>query len=277
MHRAVYLLLAKSMIQADSLESSNELGIAVMTKSPELHAPTVSKQTHKHHCHACAGLISRRQFGTAALAAAGLAFLPQMAFSQDAPVRNLVGKLDIDGFKKQTNGSTRFQVKAEDTQTAFSIGGDAFLANDKFVAEFEVSQTGVVAGLAITAGQVLSVFKPITGRETALETPNASASIRGTGCFVDVETDAPKTYLCCCYGEVAVQNSTTGEAQILKNAYHTARFITPEGNFAAVPYDAPLNHYDDQLVSLEAAVGREPHWQLPGGKMVFFAPSSLPF
>ena len=75
MCRAAYLLLAKSMIQADSLESSNESGIAVMTKTPELHVPAVSKQTHRHHCHACEASLSRRQFGTGALAAAGLAFL----------------------------------------------------------------------------------------------------------------------------------------------------------------------------------------------------------
>lgn len=225
--------------------------------------------------YSTAAHVTRRFFGAGLMAAASLPFMPSIAFSEEAPVRNLVGKLDIAGFKKQTNGGTRFQVAAQDAQTAFSIGGDAFLANDKLVAEFEVSETGVVAGLAITAGQVLSVFAPIQGRKTALETPNASASIRGTGCFVDVETDKPHTYLCCCYGEVAVQNSTTGEAQILKNSYHTARFITPEGNFAEVPYNAPLNHYDDQLVALEGAVGREPHWQLPDGKLIFFAPTPL--
>ena len=223
----------------------------------------------------CLSGLTRRHFGAGLLAAATVPLIPTIAFSEDAPVRSLVGKLDIEGFKKQTDGSTKFQVTAKESQTAFSIGGDAFLANDKLVAEFEVSQTGVVAGLAITAGQVLSVFAPINGRQTALETPNASASIRGTGCFIDVETDAPHTYLCCCYGEVAVQNSTTGEAQILKNSYHTARFITPEGNFAEVPYNAPLNHYDDQLVALEGAVGREPHWQLPDGEMIFFAPTPL--
>ena len=223
----------------------------------------------------CLTNLTRRHFGAGILAAATIPLIPNIAFSEDTPVRSLVGKLDIAGFKKQTDGSTKFQVTAKETQTAFSIGGDAFLANDKLVAEFEVSQTGVVAGLAISAGQVLSVFAPINGRQTALETPNASASIRGTGCFVDVETDAPHTYLCCCYGEVAVQNSTTGEAQILKNSYHTARFITPEGDFAEVPYNAPLNHYDDQLVALEGAVGREPHWQLPDGELIFFAPAPL--
>ena len=243
-------------------------------------AHSVRSSEQKDVAHTSASLhearnVTRRQFGAGIITAASLPLIPNLAFSENTPVRNLVGKLDIAGFKKQTDGSTKFQVVAQDTQTAFTIGDDAFLANDKLVAEFEVSQTGVVAGLAITAGQVLSVFAPIQGRQTALETPNASASIRGTGCFVDVETDSPQTYLCCCYGEVAVQNSTTGEAQILKNSYHTARFITPEGNFAEVPYNAPLNHYDDQLVALESAVDREPHWQLPDGNMLFFAPTAL--
>ena len=219
--------------------------------------------------------LSRRAFTAGLIGAMSLPIMSSLAFADEAPVRSLAGTLDIEGFKKQVGGNMRFKVVAKDTQTAFAIGGDAFLANEKFEAEFELSETGIVAGLAIGAGQVLSVFAPIKGRETALDTPNASASIRGTGCFVDVETDKPKTYICCCYGEVAFQNSTTGEEQVLKNKYHNARFITPEGNFANVPYQAPLHHYDDQLVALEGAVGREPHWQLPDGNMLFFAPTPL--
>ena len=209
------------------------------------------------------------------MAAASLPFMRQYRIFRKRRLFNLVGKLDIAGFKKQTNGGTRFQVATQDAQTAFSIGGDAFLANDKLVAaEFEVSETGVVAGLAITAGQLLSVLPLFRSVRRHLKHQMRLRQYAAQVVFVDVETDKPHTYLCCCYGEVAVQNSTTGEAQILKNSYHTARFITPEVILQRC-HNAPLNHYDDQLVALEGAVGREPHWQLPDGKLIFFAPTPL--
>ena len=235
-----------------------------------------SDKPHQSKLHNC-NCLSRRQFAGGLAALTTLPLVSNFAIAEEAPVRTLAGALDIEGFKQQASGNTRFKLAAKDARTAFRIGKDAFLANEAFEAEFEVAETGVVAGLAIGAGQLLSVFEPISGRKTALDTPNASASIRGTGCFVDVETDKPQTYICCCYGEIAFQNSSTGEAQVLKNSYHNARFINPEGNFAKVPYSVPLNHYDDQLVALENAVGRKPHWQLPDGNMLFFAPTPLPF
>ena len=224
----------------------------------------------------CIHHFTRRQILTGLSATAAYSCFPQSLMADDKNVRRLAGSLDIAGFKARGAG-TAMTISAQDKQTAFAIGEDAFLADERLVAEFELNKDGQVASLNVVAGQILSVFKPVAGRQTALNTPNASASIRGTGCFVDVDTDAPNTYLCCCYGEVAIENTSSGEQQRLKNAYHNARYITPEGIFAKVPYQVPLNHYDDQLVALEKAVGRAPHWQLPDDKMHFIAPEPIPF
>jgi len=51
-------------------------------------------------------------------------------------------------------------------------------------------------------------------------------------------------------------------------------FVDPAAQPA--PYDAPLDHYDDDIAALEAHAGCEPRWVLPGGKMNFFAPSFAP-
>lgn len=224
----------------------------------------------------CIHHLTRRQILAGLSATAASSCFPQIVLADDQAVRRLAGSLDIAGFKARSDGAA-MTISAQNKQTAFAIGEDAFLADDRLVAEFELNKDGQVASLNVVAGQILSVFKPVAGRQTALNTPNASASIRGTGCFVDVDTDAPNTYLCCCYGEVAIENTSSGEQQRLKNAYHNARYITPDGIFAKVPYQVPLNHYDDQLVALENAVGRTPHWQLPDDKMHFIAPEPIPF
>ncbi len=48
------------------------------------------------------------------------------------------------------------------------------------------------------------------------------------------------------------------------------------GGTQPAPYDAPLDHYDDDIAALEAHAGREARWVLPGGKMNYFAPRSAP-
>jgi len=33
-----------------------------------------------------------------------------------------------------------------------------------------------------------------------------------------------------------------------------------------------LNHYDDNILNIENALGRKPRWELPDGKMILLAP-----
>ena len=213
--------------------------------------------------------VSRRQIIT--MGAAAMA-LPHLSFAQNnEAIKSLHGALDIDSFK----GKSAARIKAS-KKAVFSIGGDAFLTNSELEADVELAEDGFVQKLAVLSGEALAVLKPRTSRQTSLLLPNSTASIRGTGFYVNVGIEEPKNYICCCYGHIQFEDDSQGAPQQLKNSYHNAVTIDETGRFGTPSMNYPFGHYDDELVMLEAQVGRTPHWQLPDNKMHFLSPQPLP-
>ena len=197
---------------------------------------------------------------------------PHLSWAQNTDaIRSLHGALDIDSFK----GKKGARLKASQ-QAVFSIGGDAFLTNSALEADIEIAEDGLVQKLTILSGEALAVLKPRTSRQTALLLPNSTASIRGTGFYVNIGIEEPKNYICCCYGHIQFEENSDGTPQQLKNSYHNAVTIDETGRFGTPSMNFPFGHYDDELVMLEKQVGRAPHWQLPDNKMHFLSSKSLP-
>lgn len=214
--------------------------------------------------------ISRRSFTGLVVSAL---VMPTLTFAQNTDaIRALNGSLDIDSFKAKQ--AARLSSKEE--QTIFAVGEDAFLTDANFEAEVELDDNGVLNKLKVLSGQTLAVLKPKNSRQTALLMPNSTASIRGTGFYVNVNISRPNDYICCCYGHIEFGASSLGEKQQLKNSYHNATAINDKGDFVTPEFDYPYGHYDDELVLLEQAVGRKPHWELPDTKMHFLSPNPLP-
>jgi len=197
---------------------------------------------------------------------------PHLSWAQNTDaIRSLHGALDIDSFK----GKKGARLKASQ-QAVFSIGGDAFLTNSALEADIEIAEDGLVQKLTILSGEALAVLKPRTSRQTALLLPNSTASIRGTGFYVNIGIEEPKNYICCCYGHIQFEENSDGTPQQLKNSYHNAVTIDETGRFGTPSMNFPFGHYDDELVMLEKQVGRAPHWQLPDNKMHFLSSKPLP-
>lgn len=214
--------------------------------------------------------ITRRKFTRLTL---GTLIAPKFAFAQNTDaIQALHGRLDIDSFKAKTAA----RLSAKEDQTIFRVGEDAFLTDAAFEAELELDDSGVLGKFKILSGQTLGVLKSRNNRQTALLMPNATASIRGTGFYVNVNISQPNDYICCCYGHIAFQNARSGERPQLKNSYHNAKAINDKGDFITPEFDYPYGHYDDELVLLESALGRKPHWELPQSKMHFLSPNPLP-
>lgn len=53
---------------------------------------------------------------------------------------------------------------------------------------------------------------------------------------------------------------------LLNTSCHNAVILPPGGGTQPAPYDAPLDHYDDDIAALEARAGRTPRWQLPAAR-----------
>ena len=110
--------------------------------------------------------------------------------------------------------------------------------------------------------------------ELQIKTPRGTIGIRGTVTYIEYEESYDRTYVCNCYGNTVIYNSKMQELKNLNSKYHSPVVIDKNQTIKASPYDIPLNHYDDNIKSIENKLGRKPRWKLPEGKMIFFAPTN---
>jgi hypothetical protein len=145
-----------------------------------------------------------------------------------------------------------------DARAVFVVGEDAFLLRS--ASRLELQGDGlVVSGLRMLTGKLLSVFGK--GRKLVV-TSTATAGIRGTGLYV--EADAEKSYVCTCYGEVELSALNMPETtEVVSTTYHDQpRYVFAKGSgrlISEMVKKAPvINHTDEELIMLEALVGRKP-------------------
>jgi hypothetical protein len=145
------------------------------------------------------------------------------------------------------------------SQAVVVVKGDAFLMRSNTIIEVGGSG-GVLSTVTIATGRVLSVFskKPV-----AVKAATATVGIRGTGAYIEV--DPNEVYFCLCYGEAVVSGPGMAE-QTVKTTHHESPLLltTSDGKMKSAP-GGFRNHKDEELVMLEALVGREPPF-LKGGQ-----------
>jgi len=145
------------------------------------------------------------------------------------------------------------------SQAVIVVGSDAFLVRAKSTIEVKGTD-GVLNGLIVASGQVLSVFakKPV-----AIQAASASIGIRGTGAYIEVNPDS--VYFCLCYGEALVEGPGMAAARLVKTTHHEQPLLLRyDGGVMRVEPGPFLNHSDAELVMLEALVGREPPFMKGG-------------
>ena len=145
-----------------------------------------------------------------------------------------------------------------DSQAVVAVKGEAFLLRSNTIIEIK-GREGTLSELVIAGGRLLSVFskKPVTVRAAV-----ATIGIRGTGAYLEVE---PKSvYFCLCYGE-AVVDGPRMESKVVKTTHHESPIMLREEGGIMRSEPGPFqNHSDDELIMLEALVGREPPFMKDG-------------
>ena len=89
-------------------------------------------------------------------------------------------------------------ITGSDGSAVFVIGRDAYLLRRNSQLKLEPAQNKKekeISGFQLRSGAILSVFA--RGKRT-LRTPTAVIGIRGTGIYLEAESE--KTYVCTCYG-----------------------------------------------------------------------------
>ncbi len=174
------------------------------------------------------------------------------------------GTVRVDGNKasRQTQIKTTSTVETgSNSLVIFRVGKDAHILRENSKIQLASSNNAFAEGLRLVSGALLSVFgdRPKTGKSYTLSTTTATIGIRGTGVYAEAAPDA--SYVCTCYGVVDINASQNpAESEIITSVHHDApRYIlaNPEGGKLIKP--APMkNHTDEELMLVEAIVGRTP-------------------
>jgi len=143
------------------------------------------------------------------------------------------------------------------SQAVVVVDGDAFLLRENTSIEFKQS-SGALETVQIITGKILSVFakRRDTSRLQA-KIPTGTIGIRGTGMYLEVEEK--RTYFCLCYGEAAIEGGGMDKPFLVETKHHESPlWLYDNGGIMKVEPGPFLNHSDDELIMLEALVGREP-------------------
>jgi hypothetical protein len=173
-------------------------------------------------------------------------------------VRALQGKVSVNG--KPLKASTPIRpgdvlVSGAGARLVFVVGEDAFLLRQNSRLTLDKSGAGgsaAISGLRILTGALLAAFGKGQRR---LVTATATIGIRGTAVYI--EADREQTYLCACYGDVEVRDSKGAERRRIISGYHTPAMIYADKRAGKMMGGAEVkNHTDEELIMLEALVGR---------------------
>lgn len=180
---------------------------------------------------------------------------------QDKSIYALQGQVRVNG--QMANLDTRIAAgdivsTYGDGEVTFVVGGDSFIMRNN--SEMVIGGSGFfVKTLRLISGGLLSVFAPrSSGESLTMHSTTATLGIRGTGVYMEVEPDL--SYLCTCYGQVALASSQDPDDSVMLTAeYHDVpKYISSTASKGSHIREAPVkNHSDVELKLLEAIVGRE--------------------
>jgi hypothetical protein len=154
----------------------------------------------------------------------------------------------------------------ESSEAIFVVGSQSMLLRERSQVELERAAVLtdltalVIAGLRLT-GKLLSVSRDVGQR---VHTQTATIGIRGTGWYA--ESDPDLTYFCTCYGETdMVSNDDPASREtVISKQHDRPLYIAREGPEGGRIRNAPfINHTDQELMLIEALVGRAPPFVFP--------------
>lgn len=153
---------------------------------------------------------------------------------------------------------------AQGSELVFVVGDHAMLlrGGSHLVIEPKQSESlgsQLIGALRLFSGKLLSVSR---NKGMNIHTPTATIGVRGTGVYL--EAGPERTYFCNCYGEVDVQavNDIDSKETVVSSHHDKPLYIYGKGPrgqcIHAVDHLSSPNHKDEELVMVEALVGRVP-------------------
>jgi hypothetical protein len=147
---------------------------------------------------------------------------------------------------------------SKNSEVVFAVGSDSFIMRSN--SQMEIEGGGFfIDTLRLLSGSLLSVFGERNANQALnVNTTTATIGIRGTGIYMEAEPDL--TYLCTCYGTVAMTSALDpNDTEVVTATHHDApKYLSNKAIRGTHVRPAPFkNHTDAELKLLEAIVGRE--------------------
>jgi hypothetical protein len=151
-----------------------------------------------------------------------------------------------------------------DSHVVFVVGNDAYLLRAHSRLQVNGERAGKTVGgemrpavvkvLNLMKGKMLAAF----GRgEKQIIAPTVTLGIRGTGVYI--EAQEKRAYVCTCYGETVIEARGSNAREEIRATHHDApRYVYARGGAEAIAKAPVINHGDDELIMLEALLGRTP-------------------
>jgi hypothetical protein len=182
-------------------------------------------------------------------------------------IYRLSGSVMVDG--KPATVDTRIGGRStletgKGAELVYAVGQSAFVMRGESRVILEAAQPDsvILSGLRLLTGRLLSVFA--AKRPMQLKAATATIGIRGTGVYM--EADPEQTYFCTCYGVADIASTTDPQSQETVAAQHHDRplYIVKDAPAGKNIREAPfINHTDQELMLIEALVGRTPPFVFP--------------
>lgn len=203
---------------------------------------------------ACPHCLSRRRFIGSGMAL-GIGLLLPAVSDAAGRFQEFGGIVRVDG--RKASAGTRIhagaRIETGAAPASFILGDNAFLIRPGSSVQLvrQSKHSAALSGFRLITGAILGVFGPGPKK---LVTSTATIGIRGTGVYFENRPES--SYVCLCYGAIDLNANTRPEAlQPLSATHHEGRVIGGTGEIAP---GGMVNHTDEELVMLEALVGRKP-------------------
>jgi hypothetical protein len=203
-------------------------------------------------------MTSRRHF-LASFAA--LLPLPAAAQAPWGVVHELVGDVTLNDFRLTRQSALQAGQTIRtgaDGRVWFSIGADAYFLRPNSRLRLDTSKPGepIIDFLRFFGGALGATFG--RGARRTLVAPTATIGIRGTGVYLEADSDV--AYFCTCFGSTEILTAPSGnmmESVTVSTKNHQARRIHREAMSGMRIVPAGFErHTNEEMARLEALVGR---------------------
>jgi len=153
----------------------------------------------------------------------------------------------------------------KNSELVFVVGNHSMILRSETRLVIETAKkdaaSPLISGLRMLTGKILSVSR---GTRMQVTTQTALIGIRGTGWYA--ESDPEQTYFCTCYGttDVVASNDPASKETVVSRHHDRPLYILAKAaSGQSIRYAPFINHTDQELMLIEALLGRSPPFVFP--------------